>query len=194
MQAQADRWFSDHTYCSFALAVPTTTRHASRTATSAPRPELPGEHHGISRGSEKLPPSHPAPPPASSPTCTSRATAGPPAGPGPAPRSGRGAGPPAQRSPLRHARLAFDQRSGQDYDEPMEPVSVYDAKTHLSRLLDAVEAGEEVVITRNGHPVARLVRALPTPRRRFGTMPNVATVRDDFDEPLSIDALDFVSR
>ncbi len=76
----------------------------------------------------------------------------------------------------------------------MEPVSVYDAKTHLSRLQDAVEAGEEVVITRNGHPVARLVRALPTPRRRFGTMPNVATVRDDFDEPLSIDDLDFVSR
>lgn len=88
----------------------------------------------------------------------------------------------------------LDQRSGQDYDERMEPVSVYDAKTHLSRLLDAVEAGEEVVITRNGRPVARLVRALPTPRRRFGTMPNVATVRDDFDEPLSIDDLDFVSR
>jgi hypothetical protein len=39
----------------------------------------------------------------------------------------------------------------------MDPVSVYDAKTHLSRLLDAVEAGEEVVITRNGRPVARLV-------------------------------------
>lgn len=76
----------------------------------------------------------------------------------------------------------------------MEPVSVYDAKTHLSRLLNAVEAGEEVIITRNGQPVARLVRALPTPRRRFGTMPGVATVRGDFDEPLSIDDLDFVSR
>lgn len=76
----------------------------------------------------------------------------------------------------------------------MEPVSVYDAKTHLSRLLDAVEAGEEVVITRNGHPVARLVRALPTPRRRFGTMPGVAVVRGDFDEPISIDDLDFLSR
>jgi len=37
-------------------------------------------------------------------------------------------------------------------------------------------------------------RSLPTPSRRFGTMPNVATVRDDFDEPLSIDDLDFVSR
>jgi prevent-host-death family protein len=76
----------------------------------------------------------------------------------------------------------------------MDPVSVYDAKTHLSRLLDAVEAGEEVVITRNGHPVARLVRVTPIPTRRFGTMPGAATVRDDFDEPLSIDQLDFVPR
>jgi prevent-host-death family protein len=76
----------------------------------------------------------------------------------------------------------------------MDPVSVYDAKTHLSRLLDAVEAGEEVVITRNGHPVARLVRVVPTPRRRFGTMPGVATVRDDFDAPLSIDDLDPFTR
>lgn len=76
----------------------------------------------------------------------------------------------------------------------MDPVSVYDAKTHLSRLLDAVEAGEEVVITRNGRPVARLVRAQPTPRRRFGTMPGVATLAEDFDQPLSIDELDFVSR
>ena len=50
----------------------------------------------------------------------------------------------------------------------MEHVSVYDVKTHLSRLLDAVEAGEEVVITRNGHPVARRVRAQPNLRRRLG--------------------------
>jgi len=72
----------------------------------------------------------------------------------------------------------------------METVSVYDAKTHLSRLLDAVAAGDEVVITRNGKPVARLVRAEAVPRRRFGTLPNIATVGLDFDEPLSIDDLD----
>ncbi|MES2644637.1 MAG: type II toxin-antitoxin system prevent-host-death family antitoxin [Myxococcota bacterium] len=76
----------------------------------------------------------------------------------------------------------------------MGPVSVYDAKTHLSRLLDAVEAGEEVVITRNGRPVARLVPAAAAPRRRFGTMPDVAVVRADFDEPLSIEELDFLPR
>jgi len=93
-----------------------------------------------------------------------------------------------------HPQRGVDQRSGQVDDSGMEPGSVYDGETHLSRLLDAVEAGEEVVITRNGHPVARLVRALPTPRRRFGTLPNVATVRDDFDEPLAIDDLDLVLR
>ena len=72
----------------------------------------------------------------------------------------------------------------------METLSVYDAKTHLSRLLDAVEAGEEILITRNGRPVARLVRAVAEPRRRFGTMKGVAGVADDFDAPLSVDDLD----
>lgn len=50
------------------------------------------------------------------------------------------------------------------------------------------------MITRNGRPVARLVRAHVEPTRRFGTLPGVATLRDDFDEPLSIDDLDFVAR
>jgi prevent-host-death family protein len=77
----------------------------------------------------------------------------------------------------------------------METVSVYDAKTHLSRLLAAVERGEDVVITRNGRPVARLVRvACRKGRRRFGTMPGFARVRGDFDAPLSFDDLDFTRR
>ncbi|MBL4556457.1 MAG: type II toxin-antitoxin system prevent-host-death family antitoxin [Rhodobacteraceae bacterium] len=37
--------------------------------------------------------------------------------------------------------------------------SVHEAKTHLSRLLDAVERGESVVITRRGRPAAELVPA-----------------------------------
>jgi prevent-host-death family protein len=40
----------------------------------------------------------------------------------------------------------------------MTEVSAYEAKTHLPRLLRAVERGETVVITRHGKPVARLVR------------------------------------
>lgn len=39
----------------------------------------------------------------------------------------------------------------------MLTVGSFDAKTHLSALLDKVEAGEEVVITRHGKPVARLI-------------------------------------
>ena len=41
----------------------------------------------------------------------------------------------------------------------MKTVGSYEAKTHLSRLLEEVENGEEVVITRHGKAVARLVPA-----------------------------------
>ncbi|HYF23804.1 MAG TPA: type II toxin-antitoxin system prevent-host-death family antitoxin [Caulobacteraceae bacterium] len=51
----------------------------------------------------------------------------------------------------------------------MTQVNVYEAKTHLSRLLDAVESGaeREVIIARNGKPVAKLVPAQARPLR-FG--------------------------
>lgn len=45
-------------------------------------------------------------------------------------------------------------------------VNVHEAKTNLSKLLAQVEAGEEVVIGRNGVPVARLVKVEPPRRRR----------------------------
>ena len=41
----------------------------------------------------------------------------------------------------------------------MKHVGIFDAKTHLSSLVDEVEKGREIVITRHGRPVARLVRA-----------------------------------
>ena len=41
----------------------------------------------------------------------------------------------------------------------MKHVGIFDAKTHLSSLVDEVEKGSEIVITRHGKPVARLVRA-----------------------------------
>jgi prevent-host-death family protein len=65
-----------------------------------------------------------------------------------------------------------------------EQVNVYEAKTHLSRLLERVEAGEEIVIARNGRPVARLV---PTQRVRSPRVPGAwkgkVWMADDFDEP-----------
>lgn len=46
----------------------------------------------------------------------------------------------------------------------MSEVGTYEAKTHLAALLDRVERGEEVTITRHGRPVARLVPVAPPSR------------------------------
>lgn len=43
----------------------------------------------------------------------------------------------------------------------MRTIGAFEAKTHLSRLLDDVEQGEEIVITKHGRPVARLVPPQP---------------------------------
>lgn len=65
-------------------------------------------------------------------------------------------------------------------------VNMHEAKTHLSRLVQEVEAGAEVVISRAGTPVARLVpwtgRA-----RTIGLRKGQVTTRVDFDDPLPDD-------
>ena len=66
----------------------------------------------------------------------------------------------------------------------MVTVNVREAKTHLSRLLAQVEVGEDVVIARNGKPVARLVRYRPKGRRVFGSMKGKFVVPDSFFDPL----------
>jgi prevent-host-death family protein len=48
----------------------------------------------------------------------------------------------------------------------MITVGVFEAKTHLSSLLDRVAEGEEVVITKHGKPMARLVSAVRIDRER----------------------------
>jgi prevent-host-death family protein len=69
-------------------------------------------------------------------------------------------------------------------------VGVHEAKTHLSRLLDDVAAGEEVVITRRGEEVASLVPVGSRSSRRFGTERGRLVVPDDFDDPLPDELLD----
>ncbi len=71
----------------------------------------------------------------------------------------------------------------------MVQVNVHDAKTYLSRLLVRVEAGEEVVIARNGRPVARLVSCRPQPRPRFGSWKGRIALDDSFFDPLPEDEL-----
>ena len=66
----------------------------------------------------------------------------------------------------------------------MVTVNVHKAKTHLSRLLAKVEAGEEVIIARNGTPVARLVSCKKRGKRKPGSMAGLFTVPDSFFDPL----------
>jgi prevent-host-death family protein len=63
-------------------------------------------------------------------------------------------------------------------------VGGHEAKTHLSRLLADVAAGQEVVITRRGEAVARLVAAGPRAVRRLGVDRGRFVVPEDFDKPL----------
>ena len=66
-----------------------------------------------------------------------------------------------------------------------KPINIHEAKTHLSRLVERVEAGEEITLARAGRPVARLVpyRARREPRRP-GLWSGQVTIASDFDEPL----------
>lgn len=67
----------------------------------------------------------------------------------------------------------------------MKTFNMHEAKTRLSELVAEVEAGGEVVLARNGVPVARLVPyAAPLPERRFGSMKGRARVDDAFFDPL----------
>jgi len=73
---------------------------------------------------------------------------------------------------------------------PPMSYNVHEAKTHLSRLLDRVAAGEEVLIAKAGVPVARLVPVvLPVDVRPLGTESGRVFIADDFDAPLPADVL-----
>lgn len=63
----------------------------------------------------------------------------------------------------------------------MRTVNVYDAKTQLSRLLERVEQGEEIVIARAGRPVARLVPVRARPRRVPGGWAGRWVLAEDWD-------------
>ena len=65
----------------------------------------------------------------------------------------------------------------------MSVVNIHEAKTHLSRLLERVASGEEIVIAKAGRPVARLVRYDESDEPRTpGAWKGRVWVADDFDE------------
>ena len=62
-----------------------------------------------------------------------------------------------------------------------KPVNIHDAKTHLSRLVERAEAGEEITIARAGRPVARLVPLRAAGPRMLGALRGRIRLAPDFD-------------
>ena len=64
-------------------------------------------------------------------------------------------------------------------------VNIHEAKTHLSRLLALVEAGEEITIAKAGKPIARLTAIHDRPKRRIpGMDKGKVIIHSNFDDPL----------
>jgi prevent-host-death family protein len=68
-------------------------------------------------------------------------------------------------------------------------VNVHEAKTHLSKLLERVEAGDEIIIARAGQPVARLIAFARPGRRVLGLDAGKGSIATDFDAPLPDEVL-----
>ncbi|MEA2236227.1 MAG: hypothetical protein QOC81_951 [Thermoanaerobaculia bacterium] len=67
----------------------------------------------------------------------------------------------------------------------MITVTIREAKTNLSDLIEKAEAGEEIVITRRGEPVANLVAVATPPKKRLlGQWRGEVVIADDFDDPV----------
>jgi prevent-host-death family protein len=66
----------------------------------------------------------------------------------------------------------------------MRQVNIHEAKTHLSALVDAAAAGENIVLARAGKPVALLCALRDVEPRRFGVLKGRIRIAADFDAPL----------
>ena len=71
-----------------------------------------------------------------------------------------------------------------------ETINLYEAKTHLSQLVERAAAGEEIIIAKAGRPKARLVPVQKNQRRRKpGLWKGQVWIADNFDDPLPDDIL-----
>lgn len=67
----------------------------------------------------------------------------------------------------------------------MKTVNIHEAKTHLSRLIEEVAEGEEIIIAKAGKPRARLVPfRLQAQPRKLGSMKGKIKIPADWDDPL----------
>lgn len=71
----------------------------------------------------------------------------------------------------------------------MRIVNIHEAKTHFSKLIDAVIHGSEILIAMAGKPVAKLGPISKKPQRRFGVLKGKIKIAKDFDAPLSDELL-----
>lgn len=73
----------------------------------------------------------------------------------------------------------------------MPTVNIHEAKTHFSKIVARVESGEEIIIARDGTPVARLLPIEPPSSKRVpGRDRGLFKVPDDFDAPLPPEVLE----
>lgn len=70
----------------------------------------------------------------------------------------------------------------------MDQVNIHEAKTHLSRLLERVAAGEEIVIAKAGKPMARLA-PVATKRVQLGCAKGTVKLKKGWDKPITIEEL-----
>jgi len=68
-------------------------------------------------------------------------------------------------------------------------VNMHEAKSNLSKLVEAAEAGEEIVLARAGKPVIKLVPVSRLKPRKLGRWKGKVTMAKDFDAPLTADEL-----
>lgn len=69
-------------------------------------------------------------------------------------------------------------------------INIHEAKTHLSRIIDEVAEGSEVVIAKAGKPMARLNPVTPVTRpKKLGLLKGKIKVPDDFNAPLDPDVI-----
>jgi prevent-host-death family protein len=67
----------------------------------------------------------------------------------------------------------------------MHQIDLNEAKSHLPDLIEEAANGEEIIITKNDRPIAKIVSiSQPEAKRKPGSAKGMITISDDFDEPL----------
>jgi antitoxin (DNA-binding transcriptional repressor) of toxin-antitoxin stability system len=69
-----------------------------------------------------------------------------------------------------------------------EPINIYEAKTHFSKLCDQAASGSDVVVARHGQPWVRITALKPAKKKvRFGILKGAISIADDFDTALPVE-------